>query len=64
METHPDPNRLVSPEGLAAHWSVSRPFIYRLLREGMPSLKLGRARRIRVSDAEAWLAARQHADAA
>jgi len=58
MDAQPD-TRLLSPERLADHWDCSRAHIYRLLQQGMPSLKLGRARRIRVADAEAWIAEQQ-----
>lgn len=57
--TSNDPDRLVSPEGLADHYAVSRAFVYKMLEDGLPSLKLGRARRIRVSDADAWLNTQQ-----
>lgn len=55
----PDPDRLLKAESLAQHWDCSRQFVYKLLSQGMPSVKIGRARRIRLSDAEAWLAAQQ-----
>lgn len=55
---HPpfDPGTLLSPEGLATRWSVSRVFIYKCMERGLPTVKLGRTRRIRVGDADRWLA--------
>lgn len=54
-----DPARLVDADGLAERWQCSRAFIYKMIPQGLPTLKLGRARRFRVADADAWLAARQ-----
>lgn len=54
-----DPERLLSPGEMARRWGISRAMVYDLLGEGCPSLKIGRARRLRVSDADAWLAERQ-----
>lgn len=47
--------RLVTAAELAAHYGVSRATIYNLLSRGMPSLKVGRARRFRLADVDAWL---------
>ncbi len=63
MDTH-DPGRLLTPNDLAERWSCSRAYVYKLLDEGLPSLKLGRSRRIRVADADAWLAQRAEAEVA
>jgi predicted DNA-binding transcriptional regulator AlpA len=48
-------NRLVSPRQLAELWGCSRAHVYVLMGQGLPSLTLGRARRIRLSDADVWL---------
>lgn len=56
-----DPGVLLTPEALAERWSCSRAFIYKLMDKGLPSLKLGRARRIRLGDAERWLDANAEA---
>lgn len=50
-----DAGLLLTVAELAARWSMSRATIYRALEDGLPSLKLGRSRRIRVSDADQWL---------
>ena len=50
--TNPSP-LVVSPAGAAHRLSVSRQFVYTLIADGeLPSLKIGRARRIRVRDLE------------
>ena len=59
-----DPNRLVRPETYAQHIESSRAFVYKLMSEGLPSMKLGRSRRIRVADADAWLAQRADSEVA
>jgi excisionase family DNA binding protein len=51
-----NPDRLVTPDELAQLWSCSRATVYRQLDQGLPSLKLGRSRRIRLTDAARWLA--------
>lgn len=51
-----DDGQLLSPAKLADRWDVTRKHIYGLMARGLPSMKVGGARRIRVSDAEAWLA--------
>ncbi|CAN5618911.1 hypothetical protein BH10ACT1_BH10ACT1_19900 [soil metagenome] len=50
-----DPNRLVTVPELAAHWGVSRAHVYNLISVGLPTKKIGRARRIRIAEADAWL---------
>jgi excisionase family DNA binding protein len=50
-----DAGLLLTVAQLATRWSMSRATIYRALEDGLPSLKLGRSRRIRVSDADQWL---------
>ena len=59
-------NELITMADLATRWGVSTMTIHRLIvDQGLPSIKFGAskqaARRIRVSEAEAWLAARQEA---
>ena len=45
--------KLITPEELAARWSVPRAHIYRLAREGRcPCVKLGRYTRFRLEDVE------------
>jgi predicted DNA-binding transcriptional regulator AlpA len=48
-------NRLVNPRQLAELWGCSRAHVYVLMGQGLPSLTLGRARRIRLADADEWL---------
>ena len=48
----------VTPEQAAEMLSLHRSMIYKLMASGeLPSLKVGRARRIRLSDIEDWLEA-------
>ena len=51
--------QLIDADTLAEHWSCSRQHIYKLMRSGMPSLSLGRSRRYRLSECEAWLNTQQ-----
>lgn len=53
MET--DPPTLLRPERFADVVDVSRATVYAWLAEGLPSLKLGRSRRIDVTEGLAWL---------
>jgi excisionase family DNA binding protein len=47
---------LVTPREAARMLSLSRSMIYGILERGeLPSLKVGRARRIRITDLEAWM---------
>jgi len=41
---------------LAARWKVSRAHIYNLMSRGLPSVSLGRCRRFRSDEVDAWLA--------
>ena len=59
----PDSGLLLSVAQLATRWSMSRATIYRALDNGLPSLKLGRSRRIRLSDADQWLSEQAAASA-
>ena len=57
-------NDLITMSELAERWGLSVMTIHRLITDqGLPSLKFGparnAARRIRLADAERWLAARQ-----
>ena len=57
--TPADPGRLLTVDQLAERWACSRSFVYQLLDEGLPSLKLGTARRFRPADVDRYLAERQ-----
>lgn len=52
-------DRLRNAEELAEYLGLCRASIYNLLADGMPSIKIGRSRRFRLSDVERWLEARQ-----
>ena len=58
-----DAGLLLTVAQLATRWSMSRATIYRALDNGLPSLKLGRSRRIRLSDADQWLSKQAAASA-
>lgn len=51
--------RLLDAQELADYYSVCRASIYNLMAQGLPSVKIGRARRFRVPDTDAWLEAQQ-----
>lgn len=53
--------RLVSASELADHYGVSRAHVYNLMNRGMPSVKLGRSRRFRLSETDSWLEGQQSA---
>lgn len=56
--------RIVSAEHLAELLDCSRRHVYKLMAEdGLPSVKLGGARRFRLADVDAWLRAQQDAAA-
>lgn len=55
MDRHP----YMTADQLAEHLGVTRPTIYNLMSRGMPSLKVGRCRRFRLDDVEAWLEGQQ-----
>lgn len=48
-------DRLVTPAELAVRWGCSRQHVYNLMSAGLPSVRLGRARRIRLDDADDYL---------
>lgn len=51
-------DRLLTAEDLAARWQVPRGHVYRLAREGkLPAVRLGRYRRFRLPEIEAFEAA-------
>lgn len=56
--------RLLTANELARRYGVTRQTIYNLMKRGMPSLRLGSARRFRLADVDAWLDAQQGNDAA
>lgn len=58
----PSEPRLTAEE-LAGKWHVSRAFIYKLLKDGLPSVTIGRARRFDGEACEIWLATRQEVSA-
>jgi excisionase family DNA binding protein len=45
----------------ADRWSLSRASVYRLLNDGLPSIKVGRSRRLLSAAADAWLLERSAA---
>jgi excisionase family DNA binding protein len=49
------PSGLMTAAQVAEALSVTRATIYNLMHRGMPSLKVGRCRRFRWADVEAWL---------
>lgn len=55
--------RLVSSDQLAEHLGLSRATVYALLNRGMPSLKVGRSRRFRLAEVDAWLDGEQNTSA-
>ena len=70
MATIPAPNReqrrdnipadrLRTAAELAEHLGVTRQTVYNQLKIGMPSIKVGRARRFRLADVDAWLDGQQ-----
>ena len=62
MAPHPQAQRieyLMSPEELARFLGIGRTYAYRLLSEGdIPSVRLGRLRKVRRTDAEKFVEAR------
>ncbi len=56
----PDP-AFTDAVGLAEYWQVSRPHIYAMLSRGLPSVKIGRARRFNLAACDAWLDLQQEA---
>jgi excisionase family DNA binding protein len=55
VPSDPDTARLVSAAELAKFYGVSRAHIYNLMNRGMPSVKVGRCRRFRLAETDAWL---------
>lgn len=53
------PDRLVTAAELAVYYGVTRATVYNLMNRGLPSMKIGRARRFRPSEVDAWLEAQQ-----
>jgi excisionase family DNA binding protein len=52
-------NRLLTPEQVRAHLGVSRSFVYRTLAAGtIPSVRVGRLRKIRPADLERYIESR------
>lgn len=55
MDRHP----YMTADQLAEHLGISRAHVYNLLDRGLPSVKVGRCRRFRLSDVDAWLEGQQ-----
>lgn len=56
MSSNPEPDEFYEgPDQWAARYDLSRPMVYKLMAQGVPSIKIGRARRIPVYAAHAWL---------
>jgi excisionase family DNA binding protein len=49
----------ITVDEAARRFEVSRRTVFEWVRDGLPSIKRGRVRRIPVTEARAWLAARQ-----
>lgn len=45
------------PEQWGQRWQFSRGMVYKLLERGLPSIKVGRSRRIPVLAADRWMRA-------
>lgn len=58
------PTPLCTAAELADYLGVTRATIYNQLKLGMPSIKIGRARRFRLADVDAWLEGQRTGDAA
>lgn len=56
--------RLLTAAELAERYGICRATVYNLLAQGLPSIKVGRARRFDVARTDAWLEAQQTPDAA
>lgn len=48
-------DRLITANELAERWGISRASIYNLIHRGLPSVKIGRARRYDPTACDAWL---------
>jgi excisionase family DNA binding protein len=56
LDTSAEQPLLLTVPGAARLLSVSRDYVYSLMRRGdLPSVKIGRTRRIKRADVEAWL---------
>jgi excisionase family DNA binding protein len=71
MEWHSDNRRggrtgpeagpqLLTPEEVAQRLGISRSKVFELFHEGLPSLRIGRCRRVDVERLREWLAAQEH----
>ena len=56
--------QLLTATEVATALGVSRAHIYNLLNRGLPSVKVGRCRRFRMADVDAWLDAQNGGEAA
>jgi excisionase family DNA binding protein len=53
MEPYVDLHKLLE------HFSIARAKVEKLIREGMPMLRIGKSRRFRLSEVEEWLKNKQ-----
>lgn len=53
MEPYVDLHKLLE------HFSIARAKVEKLIREGMPILRIGKSRRFRLSEVEEWLKNKQ-----
>lgn len=51
-----EPSRLRTAGEVAEHYGICRASVYNLLHRGMPSMTIGRSRRFRLVEVDAWLA--------
>ncbi len=54
----PDPERWETVDEVTTRYRFSRSFLYKLMNEGLPSVTVGRARRFRPAEVDAWLTER------
>jgi excisionase family DNA binding protein len=52
--------QLLTPEEVADRLRISRAKVFELFHEGLPSLRIGRCRRVDVERLREWLAAQEH----
>lgn len=53
------PDRWIRDDELAEHLGISPGMVHKMMRQGMPSMKIGRARRFDPDACLAWLRERQ-----
>ena len=52
-------DEIVTASWLAQYYGVTRQTIYNQMKRGMPSIKVGRSRRFRLAEVDAWIEAQQ-----